>query len=231
MKNKLFPFTFSMLFIGTVCQAAVISGTIRFEGEAPAAQELNMAADPNCLEFHGGEDVFNPQVLVGEQGGLKNVFVYIKKGVPEDVQPVPDASVVLDQKGCLFEPRVAGIRAGQNLEMMNSDETLHNVNAQAEKQKRFNIGLPMQGMKMTRSFKETEVMVMIKCDVHPWMRAYVGVLKHPYFDVTGLSGSFEIEGLDPGIYEIEIWHEVFGRQTREVVLKDESLTEDFVYRA
>lgn len=209
----------------------MISGTVRFEGALPAAQELNMNADPSCVAFHNGEDVYNPQALVDADGGLKNVFVYIKSGLTEKDYPLPEESVVLDQRGCLFEPRVAGIRAGQSLEMINSDETLHNVNAQAEKQKRFNIGLPMQGMKMTRSFKEEEVMVTIKCDVHPWMRAFVGVLKHPFFAVTGETGAFRIEGLNPGIYEIEIWHELFGRQTREVILKEDGLTEDFIYTA
>lgn len=228
MKTRILFFSF--LLISFSAHAQTLSGVVSLQGDIPAQQELNMKADSNCAAHYGDEDVYNPQVLVDDSRHLKNVFVYLKSGVQPQNFEKPAEKVVLDQKGCLFEPRVFGLRTGQALEMTNSDETLHNVHAQPEKQKRFNIGLPMQGMKMSRSFDKEEVMVTIKCDVHPWMRAYAGVLDHPFFAVTDEHGYFAINDIPPGIYEVEIWHELFGRQTREVILQDETQTADFVFQ-
>ena len=71
----------------------------------------------------------------------------------------------------------------------------------------FNQGTPKKGSKLTRTFTVPEVMVRFKCDVHPWMAAYVGVVAHPYFAVTDAYGAFDIKGLPPGTYTLEAWHE------------------------
>lgn len=226
--KKILSIAVLSLLLSAPLYAEKLSGVVTFEGTAPDPKSLRMNADPNCAEHYDGEDVYDPQVVLSETGGLKNVFVYLKAGVSGDYA-APEDSVVLDQKGCLFTPRVLGLRVGQSLEMINSDPTLHNVHAQAKTQKRFNVGLPVQGMKMSRSFNKEEVMVTIKCDVHPWMRAYAGVLEHPFFAVTDENGAFEISDIPAGIYEVEIWHEVFGRQSREVILKDAPEQLDFTY--
>jgi hypothetical protein len=114
---------------------------------------------------------------------------------------------------------VFGVRIGQPIEIVNSDPTLHNIHALPNANQEFNMGQPIQGMKMTRTFTAREVMVPFKCDVHGWMNAYVGVLDHPYFAVTDSDGRFELKSLPPGTYTVEAWHERLGATTQSVTLE------------
>jgi hypothetical protein len=196
--------------------AGNIAGKIVFEGTPPKLAPLRMESDPNC-QAEGGAAV-NESVLVGDGGGLQNVFVYVKDGLGTLQFPVPATPVLLDQKGCRYVPHVAGLQIGQPLEVVNSDPTLHNVHATPVGNQEFNTGQPLQGMKHTHRFSTKEVMVPFKCDVHPWMRAYLGVLDHPYFAVTGPTGTFDLKGLPPGTYTIEAWHETLGTQTQTVTI-------------
>jgi hypothetical protein len=128
--------------------------------------------------------------------------------------------VVFDQRNCVYHPHIFGIMTKQNLEIINSDATLHNVHATPVNSQEFNVGMPTQGMKITKSFKKPEVMVHIKCEVHPWMSAYAGVLDHPFFAVAGKGGSFELPKLPAGTYTLEAWHEKLGTQTQQVTVAD-----------
>jgi plastocyanin len=160
------------------------------------------------------------------------VFVYVKDGLGDYYFETPTTAVTLDQKGCHYAPHVFGVRAGQPVEIVNSDPTLHNVNAMAKVNQSFNLGQAIQGMKNQKVFKTPEVMVHIKCDVHNWMNAYAGVLNHPYFAVTANGGSFELKGLPPGTYTIEAWHEKLGTQTQSVTLAaNESKPITFAFKA
>ena len=158
---------------------------------------------------------------MNDNGTLKNVFVYVQEGLEGKTFPTPAAPVTLDQKGCWYAPHVFGIQVGQPLEIVNSDNTLHNVHSLSGKSKQFNLGMPIQGMKLTKKFENPEIMVKFKCDVHPWMHAYAGVLNHPYFSVTGTDGAFEIKDLAAGSYAIEVWHEKYGVQTQTVTVTEE----------
>jgi plastocyanin len=177
-----------------------------------------MASDPACVAGAGP----NPQsdaVLVGAAGGLKNVFVHVKDGLdPELGFDAPTTPVVLDQKGCVYTPRVVGVMVGQALEVRNSDATMHNVHALPTKNQEFNRAQMMAGIKNTEVFTVPEVMVRFMCNVHNWMASYVGVVAHPYFAVTDADGRFEIKGLPPGTYTIEAWHEKFGTQEQRVTI-------------
>jgi len=137
-------------------------------------------------------------------------------------QPAPAAPVVFDQKGCHYEPHVFGIQAGQPLEILNSDDALHNVHALPKNTQEFNLGMPIKGMKLTKTFTAPEVAVKIKCEVHPWMAAYAGVLDHPFYAVTGEDGSFSLKDLPPGEYVVEAWHEKYGTQTQTVKVPETS---------
>lgn len=196
--------------------AGAVAGRVTFAGTPPALQALRMDSDPNCAQQ--GATAPDESVVVGGDGALQNVFVYVKDGLGTLRFPVPSTAIVLDQKGCRYAPHVFGAQVGQTVEVLNSDPTLHNIHAVPMANREFNTGQPLPGMKHVHRFSAREVMVPFKCDVHPWMRAYVGVLDHPFFAVTGADGSFQLTGLPPGTYTIEAWHETLGMQTQTVTI-------------
>jgi len=193
--------------------AGTISGRITLVGTPPAPQPVKTASDPNCKD-----PVTTAEVVVGSNSALQNVFVYVKDGLGNLVFPVPTQPVVLSQEGCTYRPHVLGIQVGQTLELLNGDDTLHNIHAVPKNNGEFNVGQQFKGFKNTHVFSTKEVMVPFKCDVHKWMSAYVGVVDHPFFAVTGADGSFELKGLPPGTYTIEAVHEKLGMQTQSVTL-------------
>jgi hypothetical protein len=125
---------------------------------------------------------------------------------------------MIDQKGCQYLPHVQGVMVGQKVKIVNSDPTLHNIHAHAKANPEFNQGQPFQGMEMEKVFDKVEVMIPFRCDVHPWMASYMGVLDHPFFAVSKADGSFEIPNLPPGSYTLEAWHESLGTQTADVTV-------------
>jgi plastocyanin len=198
--------------------AGNVTGRIHFAGTPPTPRTIRMASDPNCLRY--GQTIESEVVVVGPDGGLQNVFVYVKDGLGDWSFPVPSAPAVLDQDGCRYEPRVLGVQVNQPLEIVNSDPTFHNVNARPRENTEFNFGQHTAGQRDTRTFTRQEVMVPFRCDVHGWMIAYVGVVPHPFFAVTGADGQFTLEGLPAGTYTIEAWHEQLGTQTQTVTVAE-----------
>jgi len=194
-----------------------IEGRAVFSGPPPTRDLVNMTSDPMCVQ-QAGSMVESQTPLVDAKGGLQNVFVYIRDGVDSPTYDVPTAPVVLDQRGCQYSPRVLGVRVGQRLEILNSDPALHNTHGRPAANREFNIGQPIQGMRYTHVFTQPEVMVPLESDVHRWMAAFVGVMAHPFFAVSGPDGSFTIAGVPPGRYTLEAWHERFGSVTRTVTV-------------
>jgi plastocyanin len=193
-----------------------VSGRVVLDGTPPAARTIRMDGDRKCLSLVPGGSRPVPAYVVGEGGGLANVFVYVKSGLDGRSFPVPSEPVVLDQQQCWYVPRVLGVRVGQPLRALNSDPLLHNVRAAATVNEPFNQGQPIQGISYTHTFSTEEVMVPFKCDVHAWMNAWVGVVNHPYFAVTGPSGEFSLPNLPAGTYTVDAWHEAAGLQTGSV---------------
>ena len=189
---------------GVVVYLKGVAGKVTLEGAAPAQEPIQMAADPNCARMHTAP-VRTEFVVVGEGGALANGFVYLKSGVQGDFPP-PEAAVVLDQQGCVYHPHVIGIQVGQPLEIVNSDETLHNIHPRPKKNEEFNVGQPREGMTTTKSFSQAELLIPVGCDVHPWVRAYISVFDHPFFVVTAADGSYTISDLPAGDYEVEAIH-------------------------
>ena len=199
--------------------AATISGKVMLEGTAPKNEPIKMNADAVCMRKNATPQA-QETYTVGDGGSLQNVFVYVKDGLGTRQFDTPSQEITLDQQSCRYHPHVFGIQTGQTMVILNSDPTLHNIHAlpKAGENDEFNTGQPIQGMKTNHVFTKKEVMVPFKCDVHGWMNAYVGVLDHPYFAVTGDKGTFELKNLPPGTYTIEAWHEKGGTQTMSVTV-------------
>lgn len=209
--------------------SSTVTGSVKFAGTAPAPEKVKMDADPQCALQHK-EPVTKQDVVVNSNGTLQHVFVYVKEGVQGSFAP-PTTPAKLDQHGCMYTPHVFGVQVNQPLEIVNSDATLHNVNCKPAKSKPFNMAQPIKGMKSTKNFTAQEVMVKCACNVHPWMAAYIGVLPHPYYSVTGEDGAFNLAGLPAGNYTVEAWHEKFGTQTQQVSVADgESKSIDFEFK-
>src|SRR4051812_46786020 len=209
--------------------AGTIAGKVVFEGTAPANPVIRMSSDPAC----GSGEVHGESYLLDSGGTLENVFVYVKDGLGNKyIFDTPTTPVQIDQKGCHYVPHVVGVRATQPLEFVNSDSTLHNIHGMPKANPEFNQGQPVQGLKNAFTFPTGEVLIPIKCDVHSWMNAYVGVVEHPYFAVTGDGGKFELRGLPPGTYTIEAVHEKLGRQSLPITLGDKDSKElTFTFKA
>jgi hypothetical protein len=197
--------------------AADISGKVKLNGTPPSEASMKMT-DPVCSKERGNEMIFSRHYIVGADKGLGNVFVYIKEGAAPKA-PVGDGPV-LDQVKCEYTPYVMGVQAGQKLKIKNSDPTLHNVNCQPKLNKPFNIGQPVKGMVTEKVFDKPEVFIRFKCDVHPWMFAFVGVVDHPYFAVTDKDGNFTLKGVPPGKYVVEAIHPRCGATTQEITVAE-----------
>jgi len=217
--------------LGGLTQAGQVQGTIKYEGKVPSLKPLAMDADPGCAKKHK-EPVPNEALVLGTGNTMANIFVRVTTGLPDKAYPAPSAPVEIDQDGCRYRPHVLGMMAGQKLKFVNSDGLLHNVHALPKVNKEFNMAMPASRAQAEATFDKPEEMFVIKCDVHPWMGAWVAVMKHPFFDVTEKDGKYTIKDLPPGSYEIEAWHEKLKTKTAKVTIKgDETATVDFTFTA
>jgi hypothetical protein len=191
-----------------------VHGFITFKGTPPAPSPITPGTDPNCE----GMDLEDQPVLV-KDGKLANVLVRVKGEVPGQPTTPPDAMVVVDQNRCRYLPRVQGAVAGQPLVLMNSDQTLHNVRGVSGGKQLFNVTQPPLKTKEAQTPKDSDV-VRLKCDIHPWMTAFVVMNPNPYFVTTGEDGAFSLQGVPPGTYTLEAWHETLGTKTAQVTVKE-----------
>ena len=219
-----------LIWPGVAVAASSVSGTIVFDGKPPALKPLAMDADPACAKKHS-KPVADQRLVLGGGNTMGNVLVWVSKGLPSGkTWPAPKTPVTLDQQGCVYVPHVQGIMVGQAYRILNSDGILHNVHSLPKVNPQFNKPMPPTMKETTTTFTKPENVFPIKCDVHPWMQAYLGVFTHPFFSATGTDGKFTISGLDPGTYEITAWHEVLGTQTANVtVAANETKSQDFKF--
>lgn len=192
-----------------------ITGTISFTGTAPVPGKLDTSNDAACGE------ATTTDVLVKE-GKLQNVFVFVKSGLPEANFEVPTTEVELDQKGCMYVPRILGIQAGQPLKVINSDQTNHNVHPIPKINREWNESQLKGQAPIIKKFSKPETQIPVKCNMHSWMLAYVSVMSHPFYAVSAADGTFTLKGLPPGEYEIEAWHEKYGAKTMKVTVAEKA---------
>ncbi len=205
-------------WLAVAAGASSITGTVTFEGKAPTLKPLAMDADPACAKKHSAP-VPNEMLVLGSGNTMGNIIVWVSKGLPAGkTWPAPKTPVVMDQDGCQYKPHAMGIMVGQTYKILNSDGVLHNVHALPHVNPAFNKPMPPTLKETTTTFAKPEPVFQVKCDVHPWMTAYIGVFTHPFFSVTGEDGKFTISGLDPGTYELTAWHERLGTQTATVTV-------------
>jgi hypothetical protein len=207
-----------------------ITGKIAFDGTPPVAKKIDMSQDANCAAAAGEKTT---EEVVVTDGKLANVYVYLKGGGLEKFSyPVPSDPVVLDQQGCRYHPHVMGIQTQQTLKIVNSDPTTHNVHPSPKVNQEFNQSQAQGAPPIEKKFNRKELLIPVKCNQHPWMKANIGVLDHPYFAVSAKDGSYTIKNVPPGTYTITFWHETLGEQTASVtVAAKESKTQDMTYKA
>jgi len=194
-----------------------VKGKIGFEGTAPTPAKIQMSADPYCASH---STMPTAEDVVVSDGGLENVIVYVKSGLPAGASyPTPTEAVEIDQHDCHYVPHVFTMQVNQPLKIKNSDATLHNIHAWAEKNKPYNAGQARQDMVNTTTFDMAEMPLPIRCDVHKWMNAFVGVFDHPFHTVSKGGGSYDLK-LPAGKYEIAAWHEKYGEQVQMVEVTD-----------
>ncbi|HEX4964494.1 MAG TPA: carboxypeptidase regulatory-like domain-containing protein [Thermoanaerobaculia bacterium] len=209
--------------------AGGVTGTITFAG-TDTDTPIAFSADPVCAALHTSAPA-DTNEIAAKDGKLGNVFVYVKTGLEGKTFPAPAEKKELDQKGCLYTPRVQGMQTGQTLTIKNTDTTLHNVHALPTANTEFNQAQAPGMPQIDKVFDKQEVMVHVKCDVHPWMTAYVGVLPHPFFATSGDDGTFSIKNLPPGKYTLEAWHEKLGTQTQEITVgPKQTVTANFDFK-
>jgi len=197
--------------------AGTISGLVRFEGSAPEQTTVQLGGWSECAGQHPGGLPKAGDIVV-KDGKLQNAIVYIKDGLGDRVFAVPEEPIVVDQKGCIFLPRIAGVRVEQPLRFLNSDPMAHNVHGLPKTLRQWNFSLSVKGAARTITIDKPETPIEVKCDIHPWMKAYLGVFDHPYFALSAADGRFTLKDLPPGEYTIEAWHERFGTRSQKISL-------------
>jgi plastocyanin len=213
MTRKSFAAVLAAAVLPAAASAETLTGMVEFTGAPPAMEKLDRSSDSFCAKKSAVDEA-----VVVKNKRLVNVWVHVVKGAPETKAADDAPEVVVDQSDCTYRPRVQAALVGQKVVAKNTDPILHNVHTYLGKATLFNKGMPNAEAKPITHVAGKDGVIRWKCDVHTWMRAYVGVNKNPYQAVTGDDGSFKIEGLPPGTYTLEAWHEVFGTKTVEVTV-------------
>jgi hypothetical protein len=209
--------------------AANVRGIVRFEGTVPKPKLINMSADPSCSKQHPSP-AFAQEVITDSKGGLQNVVVFVAEGLGDRTFDAPTQPIVVEQKGCMYQPHVLAVRANQPLHVVNDDPTSHNIHPTPANNREWNKAEP-PGSSLDESFAREEIAIPVKCNVHPWMHGYVAVFKHPFFAVTGKDGSFDLSSLPPGTYTIKAWHEKLGTSTQTITIgANENREISFVFK-
>ncbi len=208
-----------------------IQGKVTFEGTPPKLEKLDLEkADPVCVAAHP-DPVYEEDGAVNPDGTLPNVFLYIKQGLQKTYLP-SSKPAVLDQQACIYVPHVLGAMVGQEVRVLSSDATVHNVHVITKINRDWNASQPPGAPALVHRFTKPEIAMPVSCNKHPWMDAYIAVSPNPFFAVTGKKGAFSIKGLPPGTYVLGAWTATFGTKEQTVTVKaGEAAQADFAFTA
>ena len=211
--------------------AGQIMGVVKLEGTPPKMRTINLAAEPSCAKVRA-TPLTSEEVVTGDDGALANVVVYLKSGLEGYSFPVPSTPVKMVQKGCQYDPHVLGMQVGQKVEIVNEDQTTHNIHPIPMDNREWNESQPPGAAPIEKSFAHEEVAIPVKCNVHPWMKAYMAVLSNPYFQVTDKDGKFDLKDVPPGTYTIVAWHDLYKTDPQTITIgPKETKTVNFTFKA
>ena len=209
--------------------AGTIEGTIHYAGTPPKPIQIDMSQDPACN--------FSPpnytEGYVVKDGGMANVFVTVRDGLGDRIYATPTEPVTIDQKGCRYVPHVVGVMVGQPVKFLNSDSTAHNIDItpNVAGNQPVNLSQGPGGAPVQTVFREPELMMPVRCAVHPWMQAFINGAANPFYAVSDATGHFAIKGLPPGTYTVVADQENLGQQTATVTVgAKQTVTQDFTYK-
>jgi len=207
-----------------------VTGTVKLDGTAPHQRPIDMSKDPSCAAAHKDKPVTTENVVTGANGGLANVVVYVSQGLTGNEAPLSQP-VQIEQKGCQYLPHVVAVDVGQHMKILNSDQALHNIHPQATKNAAWNKSQMPGGPPLDVTWANEEIGIPVKCNIHPWMHAYIVVVKGPT-GVSDESGSFKLDNVPPGTYTLTAWHETYGTQTQTLtVTAGQPATVSFTFKA
>jgi plastocyanin len=197
--------------------AGSVSGTVELKGTPPKMRPINMAAEPSCAKEHTTPTT-SQEVVAGKSGALENVVVYLKGDFSKYKFDTPSNPATITQKGCMYDPHIVTLETNQTFQVVNADPVTHNIHPLPKDNREWNESQPPGAAPIDRNFAHEEIGFPIKCNIHPWMKAYVAVFDHPYFAVTGQDGSFDLKNVPPGSYTLIAWHELYGTTEQPVTI-------------
>jgi plastocyanin len=193
-----------------------VTGTVKLDGTPPHERGIDMSKEPSCAKEHASNPVKVETVVVGPNGGLQNVVVYVTQGLSGNEGSSTEVQE-WDQKGCQYIPHVIALNPNQHFKVVNSDQTSHNIHPQPKNNSEWNKSQPPGSQPFDVTWANPEVAINVKCNIHPWMHGYMAVVKGPHA-VTDNNGGFKLEGLAPGNYTLTAWQEEYGTQTQNVTV-------------
>lgn len=220
MKGLYFLQLAILLFAATAANprpiGGTVSGKVTYDGTPAKPKAIDMTKEPVCAKQHA-TPVTTENVLTGPGNSLENVVVYVSAGAPDDGAPSQPAR--FEQKGCQYLPHLLAFQVNQPVEIANEDQTSHNIHPLPRLNREWNRSQPAGTPPISEKFDKPEF-ILVKCNIHSWMRGYFAVMKNSHYAVTGSDGEFKIPNLSPGKYTITAWHESYGEQSQEVTISE-----------
>jgi plastocyanin len=197
--------------------AGSVTGTVDLNGTPPKMKPINMAAEPACAKEHSTAPM-TQEAIAGKGGALENVVVYLQGDFNKYKFDTPQTPATITQKGCMYDPHIVALETGQEFQVVNADPVTHNIHPLPKDNREWNESQPPGAAPIDRTFSREEIAIPVKCNIHPWMKAYIAVFNNPYFAVTGPDGSFDLKNVPPGTYTVTAWHELYGTSQQSVTI-------------